>query len=109
LRGDLQFGRRQQQYLAVAAAANELVLTARAAPVYPPDAERRGIEGWVDVDLIVDATGRPKDLRVATAEPPNYFEAAALAAVAQYRFKPFELEGRVYERRARLRLRFALQ
>jgi len=109
LRADLEFGRRQQQYLAVAAAANELVMTARAAPVYPPDAQRRGIEGWVDVEFIVDVTGRPKDLRVATAEPPNHFEAAALVAAAQYRFKPFELDGRVYERRARLRLRFSLQ
>ena len=53
--------------------------------------------------------GQPRDLVVVEASPPRRFDAAALAAVAQYRYVPFELDGRIYERRLRLRVRFQLQ
>jgi TonB family protein len=109
LRADLAAGVQQEQYLATPAPASELELLARATSIYPAEAERRGIEGWVDLEFVVDRTGRPKDLRVTAAEPPGHFEDAALAAVAQYRYAPFARDGRVFERRAALKIRFALQ
>ena len=39
---------------------------------------------------------------------PNRFNAAAFAAVERYRYLPFELNGRIYERRLRFRVRFQL-
>jgi outer membrane biosynthesis protein TonB len=36
------------------------------------------------------------------------FDRAAVAAVARYRFEPFIMDGVTYERRARVRVRFAL-
>jgi len=43
-------------------------------------------------------------------EPHAQPQAALVkAAVAQYRCVPFEREGRLYERRVRLRVRFQLQ
>jgi TonB family protein len=109
LLADLEHGRLQEEYLATAVPASELTLVKGAAPTYPPDAEQRGIEGWVDLEFIVDVTGRPKDLRVTAAEPPGRFETVASAAVAQYRFAPFERDGRVFERRVRVRVRFTLR
>jgi len=109
LRANLEHGRLQQQYLATAIPASELTLVRGAAPTYPVDAEQRGIEGWVDLEFVVDVTGRPKDLRVTASEPEGRFETVASAAVAQYRFAPFERDGRVFERRVRVRVRFTLR
>ena len=67
--------------------------------VYPSQAIARGIEGWVDLEFVVDRNGQPRNLAVVQASPPGRFDAAALAAVAQYRYVPFERDGRVYERR----------
>ena len=109
LSAELAAGRLQEAYLATAAPASELIMRSTPPAVYPPDALSRQIEGWVDLEFILDREGQPRDLVVTRASPPGRFDAAALAAVAQYRYEPFEFDGRVYERRIRLRLRFQLQ
>jgi TonB family protein len=109
LRAELEYGKRQEQYLTTAAPSTELTLVERKAVVYPSDALDRGIEGWVEVEFIVDTAGRTRDLTVVAAEPRGRFDEAALTALREYRYRPFELDGRVYERRVRLRTRFALQ
>jgi protein TonB len=97
------------QYLAEPAATGELEVLTAGPAIYPEDALRRGIEGWVDVEFVVGTDGLPREARVTGAEPRGTFEQAALAAVALYRYAPFSRDGRVYERRARLRIRFGLQ
>jgi protein TonB len=77
--------------------------------VYPVDAARDGIEGWVDVEFVVDVTGQPQDFEVVAAEPKGRFEDAALAALSRYRYRPFTHDDRPFARRLRLRIRFALQ
>jgi TonB family protein len=109
LRADLEYGRQQEQYLAKAIPTSELTLLRGAAPRYPTDAEQRGIEGWVDLEFIVDTTGRPRDLKVTASEPQGRFDEVASEAVAQYRFEPFERDGRVFDRRVRVRVRFTLR
>jgi protein TonB len=76
---------------------------------YPQDAIDANLEGWVELEFIVDPTGKPRDGVVVDARPRGRFDAAALAAVAAYRYAPFELDGRIYERRVRLRLRFVIR
>jgi TonB family protein len=105
----LELRRLEQQYLAEAVPASELALLERGTPVYPDEAIRRGIEGWVDVEFVVDVAGRPQDIAVTAAEPVGRFEEAALAALREYRYAPFEERGRVFARRVRLRMRFELQ
>jgi protein TonB len=78
-------------------------------PEYPTTALREGIEGWVDVEFVIGEDGGPREIIAVAAEPLGRFEEAALAAVANYRYRPFELDGRIYERRLRLRLRFTLE
>jgi TonB family protein len=109
LSAELAAGRLQEAYLATVAPASELTLRSATPAVYPQDALARQLEGWVDLEFILDREGQPRDLVVTRASPPGRFDAAALAAVAQYRYVPFEFDGRVYERRIRLRVRFQLQ
>jgi len=109
LAAELRAGRLQEAYLATAARASELELRTAVPAVYPPDAIERAIGGWVDLEYVVDRTGQPRNLVVVQASPSGRFDAAALAAVEQYRYVPFERDGRVYERRLRLRLRFQVQ
>ena len=109
LRTELTVTRRQAEFLATAAPATELTLLESRPPSYPELALRTGRAGWVDVEFVVDRDGVPREPRVAEAEPPGTFERSALNAVAAYRYEPFTLDGVVYERLVRLRMRFALQ
>ena len=76
---------------------------------YPRSAQQAGIEGWVDLEFIVGRDGYVGEISVIGAEPEGRFEPEAIASVSTYRYEPFELDGRVYERRLSLRVRFALE
>jgi len=109
LRVRFEVGKLAEHYLAVAIPAGDLELVERAAPQYPAGASRNGIEGWVDTEFVVDETGRPGEFVVVAAEPQGAFEEAALAALREYRYRPFVAQGRPFARRVRLRIRFALE
>ena len=109
LAADLAAAQLQATYLATAAPASALTLESASPAIYPPDALARRTEGWVDLEYVVDRSGQPRDLVVLQASPRRLFDAAALAAVSQYRYVPFEREGRLYERRIQVRVRFQLQ
>jgi protein TonB len=109
LAAELAARRQQEAYLATATAASELTLRSSVPVVYPMEALELGLEGWVDLEFVVDRDGQPGNLVVLQASPPGRFDSAAIAAVARYRYEPFELDGRVYERRVRLRVRFRIE
>ncbi|MFU8821946.1 MAG: TonB family protein, partial [Gammaproteobacteria bacterium] len=108
LAGELAAARRQDEFLRTAAPAEALVLLSSRAPVYPMNALGQGIEGWVELEFIVDREGRPRDIVVTDAVPSGTFDRAAANAVERYRYEPFVVDGVRYERRVRLRTRFAL-
>jgi len=89
--------------------AGELKRTREVAASYPPDAERRGTEGWVDVEFTIAPTGATQDLVVRNAEPKDVFEKSALEALSKWRFVPIERNGEVVSQRATLRIRFSLK
>ncbi|BCW91104.1 hypothetical protein sos41_42830 [Alphaproteobacteria bacterium SO-S41] len=60
----------------------------REKPVYPPRAEEEGIEGSVEVQLDVFASGAVSPACIAGATPPGWFEQAAIVALSQWRFNP---------------------
>lgn len=68
-------------------------ISRRVAPVYPGQAKRMSIEGRVTVQLVVDTSGAPQSCTVARAEPPGYFEEAALTAARSTRFIPGRIKG----------------
>lgn len=83
--------------------------TSRSAAPYPARARAKGIEGYVTVSMLVDATGAVKDMQVLEAVPPGVFEDSALAALRTWRFDPAMYEGRPVSVRVRQTLRFALE
>ncbi|NLD37405.1 MAG: TonB family protein [Desulfatiglans sp.] len=57
-------------------------------PIYPYDAQRKGIEGNVVLRFVVDENGMVQNPEVIKAEPAGVFEQAALAAIVKYKFDP---------------------
>ena len=62
-----------------------------AKPEYPEAAG--GVEGWVDVHFTVSTEGVPENISVTLADPREVFDAAAIAAVAQWRYAPRQAPG----------------
>ena len=82
----------------------------RVNPQYPARAMQRGIEGWVQLSFTITAAGTVKDVRVEQAEPPNFFEQAAINAVSKYKYKPRLVDGQPVETpNVRVILAFNLQ
>ncbi|HEX5048623.1 MAG TPA: energy transducer TonB [Gammaproteobacteria bacterium] len=109
LRRQLDTMRLRRQYLTDWAPAGELNLLKPATPVYPRAEQLSGLEGWVELEFVVDVNGKPREIRTVDSQPAGHFERAALAAVAQYQYEPFARGGEVFERLVRLRIRFTLQ
>jgi TonB family protein len=57
-------------------------------PEYPQAARVRGMEGWVDLTLLVTPTGDVLDARVEESNGSRSFERAALNAVRQWKYQP---------------------
>ena len=65
--------------------------------VYPPAAKAEGIEGYVVIRYDVTAQGAVANPEVVEAEPEGVFEEAALASIAQWRFRPATVGGEAVE------------
>jgi TonB family protein len=78
-------------------------------PVYPPEAFRAGIEGWVEVEFTVNERGTTGDIVVVAAEPLGVFDAAATAAVAAWRYRPRIVNGQPVAQRTSVTLRFSVE
>jgi protein TonB len=57
-------------------------------PIYPYKARQKGINGMVVLKFLVTGEGRVAQVSVEQANPPGVFDAAAIQAVNQWRFKP---------------------
>ena len=78
-------------------------------PVYPPEALRDRVEGWVEVDFTVTEAGVVREIEVVAAEPRGVFEAAATAAIGEWRFQPRVVNGRPVPQRSSVTLRFNVE
>jgi len=84
--------------LGAGGADTDVVPLVRVNPQYPSRALLANVEGWVHVEFTITAAGTVKDARVLDADPPGYFERAALAAVQKYKYKPKVEDGAAVER-----------
>ena len=75
-------------------------------PTYPPQAFRNGVEGWVEVEFTVTERGTTRDIEVVGAEPSGVFDATAVAAVADWGFRPRIVHGQPVPQRTSVTLRF---
>ena len=61
-------------------------------PVYPPIAKAAGVQGTVVLTMKIDATGSPES--VAAVSGPPMLRQAAIDALKQWKFIPFENDGK---------------
>ena len=58
--------------------------------MYPRDAEREGVEGWVDVEFTIAADGSTQEFVVRDALHRDVFERAAIDSVRRWRLQPMQ-------------------
>lgn len=90
-------------------AASTLNRTKYVAPRYPRSAERRNISGWVDVVFTVTFDGSVSDVEVVGSEPGDTFVDSATRAVSKWEFEPVVENGQTVEKRAGVRMMFAME
>lgn len=88
---------------------SSLTRTKYAAPKYPRSAQRRGQSGWVDVVFTVLADGTVADIEIRDSDPGSIFDTAAIRAIEKWEFEPVTENGAIVEKRAGVRLMFALE
>jgi len=79
----------------------------RVLPVYPQVAKQIGAEGAVVLRAVIATDGTVESLRVISSAHPT-LNHAALAAVAQWRFRPYLLNGVAVEVEAQITVNFML-
>lgn len=62
-------------------------------PEYPPRAQSRKIEGYVDVEYTVTSLGTVSDAKVIGSKPPYVFDRSALNAIRRWKYKPKIKDG----------------
>jgi TonB family protein len=77
------------------------------APKFPAATRNRSMSGWVELEFTVNTDGSTGDIVVTNSNPRKTFDAAAMNAVREWRYKPVVREGKVVEQRAAVRIRFA--
>jgi TonB family protein len=93
----------------VNAKVEEVVPVKRPAPVYPREALRRGISGYVDMAIVINPDGTVKDAEVWDSRPLRVFDQAALAAMRRAVFKPRLVNGKPVEARTLQRYQFRME
>lgn len=76
-------------------------------PVYPTALRLTGTEGEVDVEFVVDTTGRVRDAHAIRSTHPGFGEIAA-ESVRSWRFLPAMVDGRPVNTRMRVPVRFRM-
>jgi periplasmic protein TonB len=69
------------------APSQDLKTSTRVEPSYPPISRRMGEEGQVQLRVLVDESGKPKDVQVLKGSGFSRLDAAAMEAVRKWRFK----------------------
>lgn len=83
--------------IAAGSADGDYVPLVRVAPMYPPQAQARNVEGWVILELTVTETGAVRDPRVVESEPSDIFDRAAINAALKFKYKPRIVNGKPIE------------
>jgi TonB family protein len=86
------------------------VLLAAPPPVYPPRLRAVGVQGRVDVQLVVDTLGRPEggSFRVVHSDNPG-LEAPAIESLRGAHFRPARVYGRAVRVLVQVPVEFVLR
>jgi len=80
----------------------------RAAMEYPKDAAKKGIKGYVIVNLLIEKDGSVELAKVIASSPAGVFDAVALRGVRNWRFAPAKYKGNSVKVWAKQKVRFDL-
>ena len=75
---------------------------------YPPDALRKNVEGWVELEYVVTADGKVASITAVKSNPPGVFDAAAVRALSRVRYKPVLQGGKPAAVGTKIRIAFKL-
>ena len=78
-------------------------------PEYPRRARRRGYEGTVILEVLVNRAGKVEDLRVASSSGYAELDRSAMKSVKKWLFEPGSIGGRKVAMRVRVPVRFELR
>ncbi|MGR9116610.1 MAG: TonB family protein [Gammaproteobacteria bacterium] len=73
---------------------SEAIPLVRTAPLYPPNALSRRIEGRVKILFTVTEDGGVMAPKVIQADPPNVFDSSALRAIRKWKFRKKIVDGK---------------
>lgn len=76
-------------------------------PMYPVQARAAGVQGEVVVEAVVGRDGNVVETRVVSGPP--LLRDAALGAVQQWQYRPYEVDGKATEITTMARLQFRLR
>jgi len=87
---------------------SEIVLLKRVVPAFPLDAYAACIAGYALVEFTIDANGDVTDVTTVESDPPGVFDAAAMAAVSQWKFSPRIVNGVAVPQRVSQNIDFSI-
>ena len=77
-------------------------------PIYPFEAQQKGISGRVVLRFVVDKNGQAQEAEVVESEPEGVFDESALAVVKKYKFRPAMKGGKPVDCIVRLPIKFSV-
>ena len=86
----------------------DIIPLVRQPATYPRRALQARIEGWVDMELTISATGLVEEVTVVNSEPKRLFDQAAKSAVRRWKFKPRLVNGQAVPQKGIQRIEFKL-
>jgi TonB family protein len=92
--------------LEVSSDAVQALLIKRVAPLYPPLARQARIQGTVVLNIVINKSGEVRDLQLYSGHP--ILAPAAIQAVKQWRYRPYEQNGQPVEIKTTVQVNFTL-
>jgi TonB family protein len=94
------------QRVRVSSGVSQGLLCTRVAPIYPPDAKDQHIQGVVLLKVNIDKEGNAYKVELISGHP--LLAPAATEAVKQWKYKPYQLNGRPVEVETQVTVNFTL-
>ena len=77
-------------------------------PLYPSRAKRMGTQGYVKVELNVDASGYVTNIKIIKSVPQGVFDRSVKKALRKWKFRPKTIDGKAVAQVGVLTLNFDL-
>ena len=82
--------------------------TQRTAMEYPKKARKKGVTGYVLMNLLITSSGTVEKVKVLESVPSGVFDEVAIAGVQSWQFKPAQYQGKSVKVWAKQKIKFDL-